>query len=549
MNRASEDHGSLELMEEAFALLRAVSAPAWVAYYLGSLPCLLAFLFFWSDMARSAFAEGRLFPGSLLLALSFVWMKLWQAVFARHLHAHLCREEPPRWQMRWLLRTATVQALLQVPGLFLLPAALALAVPFGWVVAFLNNATLFSSAPDADLPATWKRSWRQACLWPMQNHNGLLILGVCLLLVFFNVYTGLLSVPFLLAKFLGIESVFTLSPWAAMNSTLTAAVAGLTYLCCDPFIKAFYVLRCFYGESMATGEDLKAGLRGVAGAKFAAVRSIAVAFLLLSAAGSAVAAADPADALEKPAVPPRPASESVTPVDLDRSIDRVIQRREYTWRMPREAVEARERSGWVAWLQDQMQATAKALGRWVVDVWNALRNLWSRSGVPAPDGSALALGVSALLLVLILGLLALLGRLLFRLWLGRLVPTEVTAEALPATPDVADESVGAERMPEDGWVRLGRELLSRGDLRLALRAFYLATLAHLAERSLIGLARFKSNHDYEQELARRGHALRSLLPLFSENLGVFERVWYGQHTVTPQMVHEFSLNVERMKVA
>src|SRR5213075_2221734 len=115
---------------------------------------------------------------------------------------------------------------------------------------------------------------------------------------------------------------------------------------------------------------------------------------------------------------------------------------------------------------------------------------------------------------------------------GRAAPTEVMAEALPVTPDVADESVGAERMPQDGWVRLGRELLSRGDLRLALRAFYLATLAHLAERSLIALARFKSNHDYEQELARRGHALQALVRLFSENLGVFERVWYGQHAVT-----------------
>src|SRR5881394_2087373 len=135
MNRASEDHGSLELMEEAFALLRAAPAPAWVAYYLGSLPFLLAFLFFWSDMARSAFAEARLFPGSFVLALGFVWMKLWQAVFARHLHAHLCREEPPRWRFRWLMQTAALKALLQVPGLFLLPAALTVVVPFGWLVA------------------------------------------------------------------------------------------------------------------------------------------------------------------------------------------------------------------------------------------------------------------------------------------------------------------------------------------------------------------------------------------------------------------------------
>jgi hypothetical protein len=56
------------------------------------------------------------------------------------------------------------------------------------------------------------------------------------------------------------------------------------------------------------------------------------------------------------------------------------------------------------------------------------------------------------------------------------------------------------------WTRLGREFRQRGELRLALRAFYLASLSHLAAKGLVTVARFKSNRDYERELRRRGHA-------------------------------------------
>jgi hypothetical protein len=154
----------------------------------------------------------------------------------------------------------------------------------------------------------------------------------------------------------------------------------------------------------------------------------------------------------------------------------------------------------------------------------------------------------ALVYLLAAGLLAFLGWLLWRLWKSITPQPELAAEALaPPPPNVADESVGAEQLPEDGWLKLARELLSRGELRLALRAFYLATLAHLAQRHLITLARFKSNHDYQRELQRRGHSLSALFEHFSENLQVFERVWYGRHEITPRALHEFAGKVERIQ--
>ena len=104
-----------------------------------------------------------------------------------------------------------------------------------------------------------------------------------------------------------------------------------------------------------------------------------------------------------------------------------------------------------------------------------------------------------------------------------------------------------EQLPEDGWTRMARELLEKGELRLALRAFYLASLAHLAGRNLITLAKFKSNRDYERELQRRAHAFAALLAVFGENVALFDRVWYGLHDVNAELVQHFAANVDQLK--
>ena len=110
-------------------------------------------------------------------------------------------------------------------------------------------------------------------------------------------------------------------------------------------------------------------------------------------------------------------------------------------------------------------------------------------------------------------------------------------------------NVGADALPEDGWTQLARELAARGEFRLALRAFYLASLAHLAQRNLISLARFKSNHDYELELSRRAHTLPTLRQVFSENVRAFDRVWYGTHAATGELVTQFAANVDGLKTS
>ncbi len=545
--KAVEEKGSFELIEEAFHLLRLAPGPALAGYYLGSLPFLLGLLFFWSDMASSALAEQRLVPGALGLTFLFVWMKAWQSVFARHLLAHLCGEPQPRWTLSWLGRTALFQAIVQAPGLFLLPLSLFLMVPFGWVYAFCSSATVFSGCAPPDARALFRRSWRQAALWPKQNHNVLLLLTLFGLFVFLNLYSAVFAVPFLLDRFLGIETVFTRSPWAALNSTVTAAVAGLSYLCLDPVLKAVYVLRCFYGESLRTGQDLKAELRSCPTANRAAALG-----LLLLLPGFHVLGAFGAQEPGQTRYSKAESRPLISPSELDRSIEQILRQREYTWRSPRETAPAKPADAKPSWLERSiktMEETLKTVSGWIADWINWLRNLGPRANLPSASGRAIASAMSGLAFLLIVGLVGLLAWLLFRLCRGRPPGDEIEAQVLAPAPDVADEAVGPGEMPEDGWIRMARELVGRGEPRLALRAFYLATLAHLAERNLIALARFKSNHDYEGELQRRGHALAAMLHLFSQNLSVFERVWYGLHEVTPEMLEEFAGNVERMQSA
>ena len=549
--RIHEEKSSIELIEEAFCLLRHAPGNALAFYFLGTMPFLLLLLYFWSDMARSPFAEANLMPGVLALAALFIWMKTGHALFAQSLLAHLCGEAPPRLAGRQLLRTATLQTIVQPIGLFLLPPSLALMVPFAWAFGFFANATLFSAAgPEKtpDLRTLLRKSWQQARLWPAQAHTTTMLFKLFALFVGLNLLTAVLGLPFMAKIFFGIESVFTRAPWSALNSTMLMALAALTYLCIDPLLKAAFVLRCFYGESLQTGQDLKAELRQLresARPVAAAALMTLLCFAPLTVSGANETASGTSETTRIAA--------GVSSPDLDKSIEQTIRQREYTWRAPRDsAVKAKETEdnsdGFYKRTLKGIESMMKDIGRFMRSLGDWLDKLSrTSSGTSRPGSFDFAAAMKPLLFVLLVVLAGVIGWFIFRAWQKRDRTQEVIVEALPAVPDVADENVGADQLPEDGWSRLARELLERGELRLALRAFYLASLASLADRNLITLAKFKSNLEYQRELDRRAHALPVVTGAFGENLSVFERVWYGLHEVTPEMLREFAVRVDKVR--
>jgi hypothetical protein len=546
--RLQEEKGPVELVEEAVHLLRLAPGAVLIGYYVGTLPFILALLFFWSDMARSAFAHDRLIPGVCALSALFVWMKCWHGVFAARLLARLCGETPPHLTSRWLLRIAVRQAIAQPVGLFLLPVSLVLLVPMGWVYAFFANVTVFSGGEAPNIRTLISQSWRQARLHSMQSHYLVFLFKLFGFFVFLNVMSAILGVPFLMKMLLGIDTAFSQSPWAAFNTTTLAAAGAITFLCVDPLLKAVYVLRCFYGESLHSGQDLKAELKTFATS--AGLRPAATALLFLVLSFQALDLHGAEELEQTQSSKPETRNSLASPA-LDRSIDEVIQQREYSWRLPRESAPAKPREGtgenFIERFFKTIESGFKAVQRWIKDLFEWLDRLGGRRTGPSMDGLSLAGVMKGLLFLLIVALVGLIVWLLIRLWRTQSPVQEFPAEALPAAPDVSDENVGAEQLPEDGWLRLARDLLDRGELRMALRAFYLAALAHLAERNLITLAKYKSNRDYERELVRRGHALADVPAAFSDSVTAFEQVWYGRHGVSQDLLEDFARKVERIK--
>lgn len=534
MKKTDAGKPTLDLIEEAVHLLRTSSSSVIIPYFVGSLPFILGLLYFLADMSRSAFAEDHLFESSLALAMLFLWMKAWQSVFALRLKARVAGIEPPALNFRRILRLFVVQTILQPLGLILIPLALALTVPFGWIFALFQNITVFGDGETSEPGVVFNRSWKQAKLWVGQNHVMLTFLALIGMVVFADLAAMLLTVPELLKMLFGVETIFTISGYALMNTTFLGILCGISYVCLDPLVKALYVLRCFYGEAVQSGEDLKAELKRYDVQSVA--RRIATAILLAAVLSGCVS--------------PVFAANSASAGKLDESISKVIRKPEYQWRLPREKAKHNPDDSFLGrYLEKFVQYTVDMF-RKVLDLWERFQR-WLRDWWPHPTGDIREPGAPGkinmrMMLILTGVILVLLGIIFWQIKRRRKQPV-VQATAIAAIPDLTAEDVDPDMLAEDGWQALARDLLERGELRLALRALYLAALSFLADREMISIARFKSNRDYLNELKRRAHERASLQNVFQENVALFERSWYGEHEVTREIFNLFDNNTQRIR--
>jgi len=525
------DHGKngFEVIEEAFVLLRNCPLTVLSLYFVGSAPFVAGVLVFWSQACHDPFAREHLVERALLVAGLFVWMKIFQTLFCVALLARLGGAETPKWSLRAILRVFINQTILQSSGLILLPMAALIALPFGWVYAFYQNATILDDGNSGAGPLT-KQAIRHCQLWPMQNHLLLFVLPAFGLFVLINWITLCLIVPQFLRMFFGVESAFSQSPAAMLNSTFFAAMLGFTYLSLDPLIKSCYVLRCFYGKSLSSGADLRIG--------FARMARMAVFVVAVLFAGMNHAQCEESVSSNR----------VVTQENLDQAITKVSESEKYAWR------ETAKHSGKPAGLFERFfSGLTQAVGR-LMDflgglIGQLLEWIFGKPASPEEKQSATGWMTSQLgLLYLALAIVAALFAVsVMRFLRKRKAAFTTLSVALPVTPDLRNEQTGADELPENDWLEMGRALVEQGDLRLALRAFYLALLAHLAGRSLVTIARHKSNRDYEYEVGRRGHALPSILLRFRENVSIINCTWYGHHEARPEMVGSFVANIEEIR--
>jgi hypothetical protein len=313
---------AIDLLEEAVNLLRGAPLETAVTYLIGAAPFTLAFLFFLTDMTRSPYASEHLPWASLGLAFLYVWKSSWQSVFMAKLYQQVSPSED-RSVNPW--QAVAMQSTLQ-------PLGLMLPLPFPWISAFFRNAALYAGLARPDAVAAARK---QSVYATRQNWAILSIVALGSVLLCANVLVAIILLPQLGRSFLGIEGDLARLGNGIFNLTTIAVAAAVTWLAVDPLLDAVYVLRCFYGESVVTGADLRAALKRIA----------IVIFMITAAHG-----------------------QSIDQKKLDRAIDQVVHQREFTWRSPR--VEGPGPEGkWVGWYR-----SAVKMGKEVRDfVWNKIK--------------------------------------------------------------------------------------------------------------------------------------------------------------------------------
>jgi Domain of unknown function (DUF4129) len=242
-----------------------------------------------------------------------------------------------------------------------------------------------------------------------------------------------------------------------------------------------------------------------------------------------------------------PAADAVTPAELERAVRQAMESPEYNWRIPPTAA-AHGDTPWIVTATERAIRAVRSATQWVGRLIDRLLR-WIFGGPaisPMPVGgrtpnAGLHWSVWAMIAVAV----GLAGWAMSRA-LGRR-RRDGAAAAIPAAVRLEDESLTADRLPEDEWIALAERCLAEGNLRAALRAFYLANLAWLVGERLLTIQPGRTNRDFELELRRRARHAAEARELFAANVRAFERAWYGMHDVGESDTAEFRQRGEEMK--
>jgi len=531
MARPVEPPGPIALLEDGAQLLRSASLDTLLCHWIGSAPLALFLLFFWNDVTHPPVSDLACAAESLAAALLLIWMNCWRSVFAGRLHALLSGSSQPRRTTREVWNLVASQAALASTKPFLLPLSLIAVFPFIGTISFYRTASVLAGRGGLDPLAVIAKA---RSLSRGDVFQGWLLQALLLLLslaAMLNLALSCVILPHLVRMLTGYESAFTRGGESFfLNRLFLLFVLAATWLLMDPFVQAVYCVRCFDRESVETGEDLRAGLRRI---RATIAKSGTAAALVVAVALSAL---------------PMRAADPVSTRDLQDAIGRTMQAPEYNWRIPPPA-SAASSTPWIIAATDRAITAVRSALKWMgrmLDrllrwIFGGMGNSPSAGGGQAP-ATALHWSVWALIAVAA----GLVGWVAWRAFALNRKPR--AAAAPPIAPiHLDDDSLTADRLPEDGWLELAETCLRDGNLRLALRAFYLANLAWLGYEQFLTIHAGKTNREFELDLRRRAPQAADARALFSDNVLAFERVWYGLHDLDEQDALAVRRRAEEMK--
>lgn len=558
VRKKRSETGALQILEEAFHLVRSLEVRHFWIFYLGAVPFALGFLYFTADMSRSSLAERDAAFAALVMVALYFWMRYCQAKFCAGLWEALNPGNERRSGRSGQFGSLAALWFLHAFHVPLLVVGFFFVIPLGWILAAQQNFTVLALTRDHEgrpFRSILGKSVQYSHYEWAQNHGLLIILFFVSLFTWVNIIATCVLVPGFGKSLFGIESVFSLSPAAAiMNTTFLLGSFLLLQMVIAPLMHAAYVLRCFYAESRLTGADLLSRLassrqkrqldltkeRG----RFAKSVLIVILVTGLGVEG----------ALTQEGTQEGKGGENERVEQFRQSIAETLEQKQYQWQFSRRVVEADtgEEETWIGRRMGEIAESARKILAAVEDwIEKAIKRMMERGRQDSNLDNEqsfkffkeLSSTASLVLVVVILGLLIWLAAVLYRKHRTDEKITDAD-EGISGVIDLTSEDIVASQLQEEEWLKLAREQIERGEERLAVRALFLATLAHLGEKGLLKIARFKSNRDYRGELGIRARGLNTLRLAFDENTTLFERVWYGLHSIGEGSVDFYLKNHE-----
>jgi hypothetical protein len=529
----------IRLLDEAVHLLRRTPSGDWLLYAVGTMPFLLALAQFWHDMATMLSAPGWLGASSLLLALAYLWMKCWQSEFCARMLRRRSGDAMAAWDWNRLWRLLAIQAPVQPLSLFLLPLTFFPLFPFPATYSFFVTVSAAGAGqPGESALQTWARAARLARIETAKTTGVLLLGAVVSFILFVNIYACARVSVYLFTVLSGVDTALSLAPHLMVSSTFLFSIGVATFPLVNALSRAVFVLRRFYLESTTSGADLAVDVARFESivARESAARSLRSAAIVLLALASIAAPANAAHRAD----------------DFERSAEEVLNQDIYDWRHPE------DRPPPESTILGEIQNIWAAIYHYLGELLSPLGYLWNEFlkwlyGEPMeihPSTPADLSGTFGAMRFLLISLAVLmLGVLVYMLWRGRrkLAPIENAEIAQTAVPDLEDESVTADQMPENEWLALARDLQGRGEFRLAMRALFLCGLAILGDKNWVKIARFKTNRTYQREIHRRARDQGAIQQDFAQMMFAFESVWYGEHTADASTCRQLTGVIERIQ--
>lgn len=525
---------AIRLIEDALVLIKRADAGTWLIYVAGVVPFFGLLLFEVTDLAQNPFALQRLVSMAFGLAILYVWLHVCQSVYCGRLQAILTESDVSSP----FAFAFAVQPMLAPSKLVLWPLALGVLIPHPVVTMFYQHslvpngaqagATMAHSAlAEAKRDAGYRRA---EAVW------ALLLVFLLRVILWLNLLALLMALPSLAKTLSGFEGRLTRSPELLLNPTAMVALCVLAYIGLDPVVKACCVLRRFARQSKTSGLDLRLRLSVLQRVATSAIVGLALCI---------PAHLNAAEGSKAPAV---------SPGEMQRAIEDVFHDARNSWDLP--VVENRRPASnpFVAFMDsvaDRLDGVSKSIESAIDDAMKALQRIFSnrqrltRANPQPVSRSAGWIVIGCFSLFLAAGVVV-----AFRNRRRRVRPQIATAILLETeTADIAREDTSAQDRTGDEWLRLAAQYRANGDLRLALRALYLGTLAALGRNGFISLARGKSNLDYFRELERRARRLDGeFVPAFRANVRLFEESWYGAHPVTEEKLDLFEERSSRLRL-